>query len=308
MNLELTSFNEKLKWFSQKEMLEEIFKNQYDAFVKFTNPKTINKLKPNMKLSANTLIHGTSFDYDKLKSIKETGILSGDFIGIEEQHEETPFMADFFRIDKEVSLFQFYLKMNGTRNWYVTRFSPINDMGIKPSNVYIDVSNCRLPFLNSEKSYNNVAFILNGDNEILKAFQQYDYYRKLNTTIEKIGNRKNTSEFYPPEMSAIFLGVPSSLFSAIIVGSRVERNEEKMAFLKETFNDLVILSCSGKIIYVPEADKNYFNIDKIHKEFEDEMTNFCKTNNIEYAPNSNFANIVKNRKNSILYEQNNLEK
>lgn len=55
------------------------------------------------ELPRGTLAHGTVFDLDKMRSIAERGIVSGEMIGIGEDGE-THYCADFFRVPEDMSI------------------------------------------------------------------------------------------------------------------------------------------------------------------------------------------------------------
>ena len=304
MELDLDEFNKKLKWSSKKELLQESFNKQKTTFETALKNITCNNLNSNMTFCENTLIHGTKFDYDKLKSIKNTGILASEFIGGEDLFDETPFCADFFRINKNLSLFNFFLTMNGTRDWTGSNFLPIKPLGTQPSfSNHIDVSNCRLPFLKTSESKDNIAFIINGNYQCLKTLQEYDYYRNPNPyfVMNSLVVEKNVRGFYKPEMSAIFLGVPSTLFSAIIVGEGVENDKEKIDFLKKEFSNIPIISSSANILYIPNELKDYYNLKNINDKFNNELDSFARNTTLKYKPDSKFVERIENyRKTKIM--------
>lgn len=63
-------------------------KEQIERFKSLSKRKTrqiIPKDEPIFK--KNTLIHGTSFDLDKIKSIAKSGIVTGQYLGIEEMEK-----------------------------------------------------------------------------------------------------------------------------------------------------------------------------------------------------------------------------
>lgn len=299
MEFDFENYNSVLKWSYERPQLEEAFNNQYKMFFDVLKNNAENRLEKDMTIKENTLIHGTSYDEKKLLSIKETGIISGDFFGVEEKFDECRLCADFFRIDKDMSLFEYFLQMNGTRDWTGTQFLPIKPLGTQPtSKEFIDVSNCRLPFLKTDASKNNVAFLINGNNETVKQFQKYDYYRNPYSIMSKIVFEKNLKCFYKPEMSAILFGLPSNLISAIVVGSSVEADKNKLKFLKNTF-DVVMFSADGKILYVPEEQKDYYDLKAISNKFDKELENFAKKD-LKYTPKSTFVDKIKNQKEKVL--------
>ena len=296
MEFDFGNYNYVLKWSYEKAQIKEAFDSQYKMFFDVLKNNAENRLEKDMTIKENTLIHGTSYDEKKLLSIKESGIISGDFFGVEEKFDECRLCADFFRIDKDLSLFEFFLQMNGTRDWTGTQFLPIKPLGAQPTTKeFIDVSNCRLPFLKTDASKNNVAFLINGNNNIVKQFQKYDYYRNPHSIMSKIVFEKNLKCFYKPEMSAVLFGLPSNLISAIVVGSNIESDENKLKFLQNTFENVVIFSANGKILYVPEKQKNYYDLKVISNNFNKELKNFAK-NDLQYAPKSVFVDIIASQK------------
>ena len=285
------TFKNRKRFSYDKNMLYATIDEQYAKFFEIRKSDAKNLLNEDCSFSENTLIHGTAFDYKKLRSIRKTGILAGDFVGIEDEFDETDFCADFFRLDREMSLFEFFREMNGAHEWTGSYYKPITPMGAErtPHKEYINVSNMRLPFLDTPDSKNNIAFIIDGKSAELNELQKYDYYRDKYSIMREVVSPKNTECFYAPQMSAILLGVPYNLISAIVVGTGIEKDYNKMRFIQHLCTNLPIFSSSGEILFIPGYRRKNYNEYEISRQFNKELKHFAKTACFENIPQSLFA-------------------
>lgn len=209
---------------------EKIFINQINRFNKI-NSTYINKDAPliddmgELYFSEGTLIHGTSrFDEEMLSSISQTGVLTGQAVGISEDGE-TYYCADFHRVDKDITISQ-----------YNNEFS-YNDG--------------RCPFGRRCDNSWAVAFVV-VPNDINRELLSYDCYREgtLESDITKsfvnnmpLADRKKAS--------SILYGVPSNCIDGIVVGGKVSSDKEKINYLISLFPNSYIVSSFGELIYNP---------------------------------------------------------
>lgn len=183
-------------------------------------------------LKEGTLVHGTGvYNPETLKKISETGILSGDFIGIHEDGE-TYYCADFIRMKED--------KM-------------IEEMK--------DNAGGRIP-LHPEQA--SIAFIINPSKEI-EEFTNTDAYSQINDDNKVIRNlmnlrnkgvvQKYLSSDRRGEVAAIPVGIPVNCFSGILVGDVILKDEDKIKELITLFPNCYITSRTGQIIYEPKIEK-----------------------------------------------------
>lgn len=199
-----------------------ILKKQIETFknLRTTNrQQIIPKNKP--ILPQGTLIHGTGFDEKTLRSIADSGIITGQYFGIEEDGE-TYFCADFHRVSKDTSLED-----------YNNSFSHYDG---------------RCPF--GERGKNTIAFIIH-PNITLEELIKYDCYRENTEESKKTKsfvNEKGLPIENKEEASSILFGIPSCFINGIIIGDNLI-SKEKIDLLKKIFPNCYLIRNNGKIIY-----------------------------------------------------------
>ena len=80
------------------------------------------------------------------------------------------------------------------------------------------------------------------DEEILKEFLDYRYYKEF------IELRFNKNASSTDRESSIMFGVPSKLIEGILVGRKIENDEEKLNYIKSKLPDCYICNLEGKVI------------------------------------------------------------
>ena len=196
-------------------------KEQIERFKSLSKRKTrqiIPKDEPIFK--KNTLIHGTSFNIVILKSISKSGIVTGQYLGIEEDGE-TYFCADFHKVPEDTLIKE-----------YNNRF-PYRDG--------------RCPFGNLGK--NTIAFIINDDPE-LEELRKYDCYQDNTeeSTITKSFVNENGLPIENKELaSSILFGIPASFINGIVVGDNVI-NSNNIKALRRLFPQCYLVRNNGQII------------------------------------------------------------
>lgn len=202
-------------------------------------------------LDEGTLLHGTSFDKTKLKSIKEKGIIGAEFHG-ECEELETLYCADFFRVSET-------MKMNE-----YSEFCRGRDKGIyRGEKKYLPV--------NSRSG--GIAFIVNPSKDIDDLLAMDVYRDNIHTEDMKgIVNFEvlDSDRFYgiKDRLAAPLYGVPENAISGIWVGDDVKLDIDKIKFLEEQFPDVYIIDKEGTIIYDPSLRENKVKISDAIAKFE----------------------------------------
>lgn len=185
-----------------------------------------------------TLIHcAGQCDYTKLQSIKEKGIMSGDFVGKPEmQNAETFYCADFYRAPKE---------MNGKE---LLEMVSKNDSVSK-----------RGPFNKGLANILKLAFIIK-PNEALRELMDADMYAPQNSEhimqyIMHLLPKYSVGKEHNGEVSAIPYGIPSNFISGIVAGDLLLANTEYMEMLNQIFPNCYILNRDGVVFYDPSLSK-----------------------------------------------------
>lgn len=183
-------------------------------------------------LKKGTLIHGTSgFDLETIEHISKTGILSGQAVGIPEDGE-TFFCADFHMVSRDMSMKEFNEQFK-----------------------YVDG---RCPFGNGRRGANALAFVIEQNDEAHELLE-YDCYKSetvqsdITKSFVNVGGLPGEGDV----LSSILYGVPSNLFSGIVLGNNLLEKKEIIKLLIKLFPDCYISSIDGVIIYNPSIDMNY---------------------------------------------------
>lgn len=200
-------------------------------------------------LPKGTLIHGTFFEKSKLKSISHSGIITGQFFGIEEDGE-TYYCADFHKVPLDQSLED-----------YNNSF-PYNDG--------------RCPFGNLGK--NTVAFLIYPDDR-LNELIEYDCFDKDSNEGKLTRSFVNEAGLPYDDntiMSSILFGVPSNFINGIVIGDNV-LTKENVDLLTELYPEAFLTRNNGEIVRKQNEDNKItdirvnsaiksIKIDKISKE------------------------------------------
>lgn len=195
---------------------------QIDRFIKLKGtPRKVAEVGDVIRLPKGTLIHGTSVDEEKLASIAESGIITGQAFGIAEDGE-TFYCADFHRVNHDMSLANY------------------NDQ--------FPYSDGRCPF--GRRGKYTLAFILYPDSN-LDEIASYDCYRegtKASDTTKDFVNMKGLPVKDTSLAASILFGVPSNFINGIILGDAFI-NEKTVKFLIDKFPGVFITRNNGEIIY-----------------------------------------------------------
>lgn len=227
----------------QKRLLEEQinrFNQIKNSNIKNTDFKKDEKGK--IVLQEGTLLHGTSFDIEKLKDIKENGILACEFLGKLEE-DETFYCADFYRVPKTMKMQEYFDWCHESEQKGIIRMSKMECS--------------RMPIRNQA----GLVFIVN-QNQNLKDLLSLDVYRDNEFTEEmkEVVNFEgiDNDRLYGSKerLSAILYGVPANMISGIWIGDYVRENEEYIEKLKQIFPESYIVDKEGSIIYEPVLDKD----------------------------------------------------
>ena len=234
-----------------------ILNEQIERFNSFKG-KEREEIIPSDKLvlPKGTLIHGTKFNIEMLKSIAKTGIITGQYFGIEEDGE-TFYCVDFHRVSKDTSLEEY--------------------------NKEFSYKDGRCPFGNRGKS--TIAFIIHPTNG-LNGIGAYDCYReetKESEIVKSFVNLEGLPDYDKNKLSSILFGVPCSFINGIVVGDKLI-DEEKIGMLKGLFPGCYMVRNNGEIIYRQKDNEEITSlrvakikaeIDKEEKQKEIESLN-CK--------------------------------
>jgi len=225
--------------FNDKQLCSEdllLLQQQWNVFSELRkvtileNPIKRRRQEGNPDLSQGTLIHGTSYDLEKLKKIKESGILSGELIGIPEDNE-THYCADFFKVPEDMSVTQY-------SDW-------CNQLRTTPSGLKMKKGEGnRLSF-----GYRStgISFIIDASDPRLQKLLKYDAYdsdssERMKNIINHLPNTRN-----PNDTSSILVGIPSNFISGLIIGEGIKSEEVKE--IKQIMGDEpIIYNSKGEVI------------------------------------------------------------
>ena len=84
---------------------------------------------------------------------------------------------------------------------------------------------------------------INLDNETLKPFLDYRYYEKF------LEERLNRNETTTDRESAIMFGLPNTLVEGVLIGRKIEKDQDKIKYIKQKLPNCYICNLEGKVIY-----------------------------------------------------------
>ncbi len=173
---------------------------------------------------AGTIIHGTgNCDPDKITNISQTGILTGQAVGISEDCE-TYYCADFHRVPRDTTVEEF-------NSWF-----PYRDG--------------RCPFGILGK--NSLAFVIQPCDEIAELLS-YDCYRVGTPNGDLTNSFVNYLPLAGNVASSILYGVPSSAISGIVMGDNLFKKKQIVDFISGSFPYSYIISKKGNLVYDPKC-------------------------------------------------------
>ncbi len=213
---------------------ERILLDQINRFYDLKNkdislPDISRTVDGNIILKEGTLIHGTHFNIDKIESIKKTGIVTGQAVGISEDGE-TYYCADFHRVSKDISIKNF------------------NDQF-----TYVDG---RCPFGKGVRGGKSLAFVIEPCEEA-RELLAYDCYR--NETVESDITKSFTNSMLDngENLSSILYGIPSNLIRGTILGNKLLEQHDIIRFMIKLFPNGYISTINGDILYDPKVDQDF---------------------------------------------------
>lgn len=215
-----------------KEQLE-ILKDQMNRFEKLKNTERKKvDIKDKIILPEGTLIHGAPFVKDVVSSISKTGIITGQYFGIDEDGE-TYYCADFHKVEKDATLEDYN-----------------NDFKFNDG---------RCPF--GKKGKGTIAFIIFPD-ENLDEIIAYDCYKEGTKEAEQTQsfvNMKGLPIENKSKASSILYGVPNCFINGIILADNMI-SKENIEFLIQEYPNTFIVRNNGSILYKVGDSKEMWNL------------------------------------------------
>ena len=207
-----------------------------------------------VKLSKGTFIHGIPGLLDNFDFTVENGFISTDFTSVPRPNKICNSVG-MWNIKKNCLLKDYINEYSGFTITYTIGRGPDSKQSFIPSLV----SNKRqIAFiLNMESEYAN-ALAVNDvwnptfDEETIKPFLDYRYFPKF---LDERNNR-NASTTDRESATAIMFGLPSTLIEGVLVGKKIENNQEMLNHIKDKLPDCYICNLEGKVII---GNKNYYN-------------------------------------------------
>lgn len=260
---------------------KEIILNQIELFFKKT--KNINKEKYRINedviLEEGTFIHGIPGDIDNFDFVIENGFISVDFTESPKENKINNSVG-FWKIKEKCSLKEYINLYSGntitynigrgptaTKKYLLApyhKFDEITETLNNDKEVWSYTAEQTkevrfIPSLVSDKV--QIAFILNMtskyakelqeadvwninlDNETLKPFLDYRYYEKF------LEERLNRNETTTDRESAIMFGLPNTLIEGVLIGRKIEKDQDKIKYIKQKLPNCYICNLEGKVIY-----------------------------------------------------------
>ena len=222
---------------TEKKLLEEdrqVLETQWELFHKLSKIQIPNEImdrqnKGLLELGKGTLVHGTSYEFEKFRSIRETGILSGEFIGIPEDNE-TNYCADFFRVPEDMSV-QNYI------SWYSKKEGTFEKMEAK-----------RLPKKTNQRS-TKIGIVFSTQNTNISALLENDAYSKGHGKMKRIITRlPYEDESHKTRLAAVLCGIPSNFISALILSQKVIEEQAALNEIRSLFSNVILFNLNGIVV------------------------------------------------------------
>lgn len=222
-------------------------KKQWSLFQKLKGVKTTNPLKLRVQkglpeLLAGTLVHGTKYSREKIKNLKEEGVLSGELIGIPED-SETHFCADFFKAPETVSVRDYI-------EWYHT-LDKTHGIDGSVSKIRSKMERAFLPN-KSSRTNDQIGIVIDPNVAELKNLLRMDPYtaeggKEMEAIVSQLPYRPDSAE--GQRLSAILCGIPGNFISALILPDKLAHDKDEIKFMKSVFGeDVLLFDMSGNKI------------------------------------------------------------
>lgn len=187
------------------------------------------------ELPRGTLAHGTRFDLDKMRSIAERGVISGELMGIPEDGE-THYCADFFRVPEDMNIGEYVA-------WYDS---------LEPQEGTSRITKGRMErnYLARRTSHGEAVTILvaTGSPEARMLMEQDAYrdgFESMKTIISYLPIDRNGPR--AKRVAAILCGIPASLISGLILPEKITKNAALVLQLRSMFaSDVLFFDTDGR--------------------------------------------------------------
>ena len=263
--------------FKENNNSKELLLKQIDYY--FNCPTTLNirhnyKINDDVYLKKGTLLHGTYKNFDGLKSIVESGLISSLFV--DGRLSKYPSCVGVWNLKKNYFLKDYINFYSGCTVEYkeidgkvistdVISYGDMNKLLEK-----IDASKCFRWFAEQTKEARflpslvqdevQIGIIFDGNNEYIreimkndilsteisdeevKPFVNPDYYNKF------IVDRLNKDDFFTDRESAILFGIPSVFIEGVLVGRKYEKDNNILLEIKKLLPNAYICNLDGKVI------------------------------------------------------------
>lgn len=222
---------------------QRLIKEQMERFEKIRKePRKVIVPEDKIQFPKGTLIHGTPFNLDTLKSISNSGIITGQYFGIEEDGE-TYYCADFHKVK--------------------------DDQTLKEYNDNFPYKDGRCPFGILGKD--TVALVIYPDKR-MDEVTKYDCFNKDTEEGKKTRNLVNENGLPYDDnniVSSILFGVPSNFINGIVLGDNVI-NKDNVYKIIEMYPSVFIARNTGEIIYKYGDTREMLDIriDSVQKSIE----------------------------------------
>ena len=252
---------------------KKMFAEQIDLFYSHSNLENKKyNIGDSIKLSKNSLIHGSRAKMIELEIISKVGLISSEFYSEVNAQKKKPYVVELWDVKEDIDLGKWLKKYTGVtidfknRNGEVFKSEICSFDDIKKSinetkdfRDYIIYQNQEQRFLPNDYIDNDVdlAFIIefNDNDQLIKndIFKESFDKKVLKNILPKwfykkyMKNRK-FDNYETGREKAILFGVPISMFKGIIVSRSKENDKEYLDKLNMLFPNCYICNLDGIII------------------------------------------------------------
>ena len=268
MNKEIVIKNAKNKF--SGELLNIVVKQINDYFELAEADYVIeNKYKINDKvwLNKNHLLHGIGSHVNIVNIFAERGIVSQDYFEEVSNHAFC-YESAFWNVKDNISLKEYIENYSGivakvNNDYWQVPYGKLDEFVEKMKNVdhwlWTAESSMEIRFMPSlARDINQIGFILNVENDIAQRIRRNSVFKESfkkeyalefvsEKTREKFEREGFVADFFERADYLIF-GLPKNCIEGIIVGRKVESNEEYLKLLKDLFPNCYICNLDGVVI------------------------------------------------------------
>jgi len=251
-----------------KKIIEEQIKTFFEIeYSEFKLKRPTYEIGDDVVLNKNHYLHGISRNSRAVDFVAKNGIISKDAVTGEKGNHAFSFCSGFWRVKKEIPLKEYIINYSGMdvryedKN-YLVPYGKLDEFveKMKKENHWLweAISSMEIRFMPSlARDINQYGFILNISSKEAKRLtkndvnaKEYDkniakYFGVMFKEKDKEKIKQNT---FANRASYVIFGMNKCFIEGVLVGRKVEKDENLLKELKEKFPECYICNLDGKVI------------------------------------------------------------